>query len=64
VPLRGPDLMAPDKAACVGTCQCLLEVSFFAFMMVVSVPQPGSSLVWLILIVFVVAICSFPLVSL
>jgi hypothetical protein len=56
--------MAPDKAACVGTYQCLLEVSFFAFMMVVSVPQLGASLVWLILIVFVMAIFSFPLVSL
>jgi hypothetical protein len=64
VPLRDPDLMAPDKAACVGTYQCLLEVSFFAFMMVVSVPQPGSRLEWLMLIVFFMAICSFPVVSL
>jgi hypothetical protein len=64
VPLRGPDLTVPDKAECVGTYQCLLEVSFFAFMVVVSVPQPESSLVWLILIVLFMAICSFPLVSL
>lgn len=64
MPLRGPDLTAPDKVACVGTYQCLLEVSFFAFMVVVSVPQPGSSLEWLMLIVFSMAICSFPLVSL
>jgi hypothetical protein len=64
VPLRGPDLTVPDKAVCVGTYQCLLKVSFSAFMMVVSVPQPGSSPVWLILIVFFMAICSFPLVSL
>jgi hypothetical protein len=33
-------------------------------MVVVSVPQPGWSLEWLMLIVFFMAICSFPLVSL
>jgi hypothetical protein len=55
--------MAPDKAASVGTYQCLQEVSLFTFMMVVSVPQLMRSLTWLMLIVFPMAICSFPPVS-